>query len=87
MSMYDEIERREAQRTCFCRGCDKELKKGTEIVYTYSIRNRGQSIIFCLDCAKIIGELVATDYYSIENTVTNTDCFCSDSLNIQCDEH
>ena len=54
----DNIVRREIERTGHCRGCDKELHKGTEIIYTYTTRNRGQSIIFCLDCAIIIGRLV-----------------------------
>ena len=57
VNMSNEIERREAKRTCYCRGCDKALHKGDEIIYTYTFRNQGQNIIFCLDCAKIIGEL------------------------------
>ena len=54
---YYPIERREAQRKAFCRGCDKTIKIGEEMVSTYSFRNRGQNIHFCLDCAKEIGEL------------------------------
>lgn len=55
--MTKDIVRRPAQRNAFCRACDKTVDKGEEIIYTYSMRNRGQSIIFCLDCAKTIGEL------------------------------
>jgi len=56
MSEYD-IVRRKAQRDSNCRGCDKDLVKGDDIIYTYSMRNRGQNIIFCIDCALMIGEL------------------------------
>lgn len=56
MSAYD-IKRREAQRDAFCRGCDKTIKKGEDMITTYSFRNRGQHIHFCLSCAKVIGEM------------------------------
>jgi RNase P subunit RPR2 len=52
------IELRPIKRPGFCRGCDKTVDTGQQIVYTYSIRNRGQSILFCLDCAKEIAKLV-----------------------------
>lgn len=51
------IERRLCQRPACCRGCDKDLNKGDPIIYTYSMRNRGQNILFCNDCAKVVGEL------------------------------
>jgi RNase P subunit RPR2 len=51
------IERRPAQREAFCRGCDKEIVRGTDMIYTYSRRNRGQHIHFCLQCAVEIGKL------------------------------
>lgn len=57
IKMNNDLKRRKCERTCFCRGCDKEMVKGTEIISTYSRRNRGQSIFFCIDCAKEIGEL------------------------------
>lgn len=57
----DEIVRREAQRVCFCRGCNDKLAVGTEIIYTYSMANRGMNIIFCLKCAKQIGELASAN--------------------------
>ncbi len=57
MSTY-EIIKRKAQRDSNCRGCDRDLVKGDDIIYTYSFRNRGQNIIFCMDCAKLIGKLV-----------------------------
>lgn len=53
------IEKRTIQRDGFCRGCDTKLTKGDEIIYTYSFRNRGQSIIFCCDCARVISGLVS----------------------------
>lgn len=49
---------RPAERTAYCRGCDKEMHKGEPLVALYSWRNRGQSIFFCLDCAEEIGGLV-----------------------------
>jgi RNase P subunit RPR2 len=52
------IELRPIERKGFCRGCDKMLYIGSYIVYTYSHRNRGQSIFFCVECAKQIGKLV-----------------------------
>lgn len=51
-----DINRRQAQREAFCRGCDDKIEKGEEMISTYSIRNRGQNIYFCLKCAKDIGE-------------------------------
>lgn len=56
--MRDEIVRRPAERNAFCRGCDEVIEKGQDMVSTYSWRNRGQYIHFCLDCAKIISKLI-----------------------------
>jgi hypothetical protein len=53
---YD-ITRRAAQRPAFCRGCDKKIDKGEDMITTYSFRNTGQHIHFCLACAEKIGEL------------------------------
>lgn len=53
---YD-IQRRPAQRDAFCRGCDKVIKRGDDMISTYSFRNTGQWIHFCLDCCKKIGEM------------------------------
>lgn len=55
--MNYEIVRRKAERESHCRGCDKTLFKGDAIIYTYSHRNRGQNIIFCMSCAELIGKL------------------------------
>jgi uncharacterized protein YlaI len=52
-----EINRRKILRTAYCRGCDKEMNSGTEVIATYSFRNRGQHIYFCLSCSEIIGNL------------------------------
>lgn len=51
------IQRREAQRDAFCRGCDKKIKRGDEMISTYSFRNTGQHIHFCLKCAQQMGEM------------------------------
>lgn len=56
--MNNPIEFREAQRDAFCRGCDAKIKKGEHMVTTYSWRNRGQNIHFCVACAEEIGEMV-----------------------------
>lgn len=56
MSAY-EIERRQAQRQAFCRGCDKAIKKGEDMISTYSRRNTGMWIHICMDCAVKIGEM------------------------------
>ena len=55
--MYGDIIRRKVERPAYCRGCDRQLPKGTEVVSTYSIRNRGMQIFLCAKCAKLIGEL------------------------------
>lgn len=55
--MSREIERRPCQRSAYCRGCDSVIGKGQEMVSTYSWRNRGQHIHFCLGCAEVIGGL------------------------------
>ena len=52
-----EIVKREAERDAFCRGCDVTIKRGTLMISTYSRRNRGQYIHFCIDCAEKIGEM------------------------------
>ena len=57
----DPITKRQAERNAYCRGCDKLIKKGEEMVTTYSSRNRGQNIHFCVNCAKQIGDLVKDD--------------------------
>lgn len=54
---YD-IKLRPAERSAYCRGCDKEIVKDELMVSTYSRRNRGQWIHLCLNCAEDIGELV-----------------------------
>lgn len=56
--MSDPIEFRDAQRDAFCRGCDDTIKKGQPMVATFSWRNRGQNIYFCVGCAGEIGALV-----------------------------
>jgi hypothetical protein len=49
------IELRPIKRNGFCRGCNKSIETGTEIVYTRGIRDR---LILCIDCAKEIAKLV-----------------------------
>lgn len=56
------FEKRLSKQDSFCRGCDKILVRNQdEIIYTYSYRNRGQHIMFCLDCAKIIGDMAKSE--------------------------
>ena len=44
---------RKAKRDCFCRGCDRLLEKNLDdLVSTYSFRNRGQHIYFCISCVR-----------------------------------
>lgn len=45
-------EYREAQRTAYCRSCDKAIKRGEMMVSLYSFRNTGQSIHICPLCVK-----------------------------------
>jgi hypothetical protein len=52
------IEFREAKRDAFCRGCDTKIEKGEHMVTTYSFRNQGQNIHFCVACADEIGRMV-----------------------------
>ena len=48
-----------AKRDCYCRGCDKVLKRDTDMLLaTYSFRNRGQYIYFCVDCVKEMNKLI-----------------------------
>lgn len=49
------FEIRKSKQNSYCRCCDKEMIKDKDtIVYMYSIRNRGQNIILCLDCIEEI---------------------------------
>lgn len=56
--MTKDIILREAQKDLICRGCGKDVAKGTKVVYTYSSANQGMHIFFCVKCAKLIGDLV-----------------------------
>lgn len=57
--MPSPIEKREAQRKGYCRGCDCQFQPGEQIIATYSWRNRGQHIFFCLPCGEEIGTLAS----------------------------
>jgi hypothetical protein len=66
---------RKAQRDCVCRGCDKRMKKNVDdVIHTYSSRNRGQHILFCFDCGKLIGNM-HLDYLNngCQEITVNTD--------------
>jgi len=52
-----EFTKRECKREAHCRWCDEKIEKGQEMVTGYSWRNRGMYIMFCLPCAKKVGEL------------------------------
>ena len=57
-----EIQYRPSQRTCYCRGCDKEIAPNTEKIITlYSFRNRGQYIHICGECVKEFNKLMKDD--------------------------
>jgi hypothetical protein len=51
------LKKRAMKNNGFCRGCDISLEKGDEVIYTYSLRNRGQRIFFYMECANKISEL------------------------------
>lgn len=55
-----DIKFRPIERKAFCRGCDKTMERGEMVVSTYSFRNRGQDIYFCIPCSKEIGRLANT---------------------------
>lgn len=57
---YD-IKFRPLERTTICRGCDEELVRGTNVIATYSFRNRGQHIYFCKECVKLMQKLIEED--------------------------
>lgn len=61
------MEIRFSKHDSFCRGCDKEISKGTKIFYTYSIRNRGQNIIFCMDCLNLMNDFWLKEFYTKQN--------------------
>lgn len=45
----------------FCRGCDEELPINTRVFYTYSHRNRGQHVLFCMNCLEKICAIYEED--------------------------
>lgn len=51
-------EYRQAQRDANCRVCDKEVSRGTEAVFWYSYRNRGQHIVICPNCVETLYNLL-----------------------------
>jgi hypothetical protein len=57
MSNFKGILRPTEKDNTVCRGCDKKMLKGDDIVVWYSSCNRGMNIILCLDCCKVIGGL------------------------------
>lgn len=54
-------EYREAQRDANCRLCDNEISKGMMGVFWYSYRNRGQHIVICPSCIKVLNNLLPTE--------------------------
>lgn len=54
-----QFEHRIAKQNSYCRSCDKLNKKGEEkVIYIYSIRNSGQSILLCENCIKEMYETI-----------------------------
>ena len=85
MSNDDDIIRRKVKRDAYCRGCDTELRRDVdECIYTYSWRNRGQSILFCLDCAKIIAGLLKEVSYK-RLCIMEHETYCTEG-NLDCSE-
>lgn len=57
--MNNKPEYRLAKNTCYCRSCDKEMKKGKDWgIFMYSFRNRGQNICICEDCVVKMHKLI-----------------------------
>ena len=56
--MSRDIELRNAQREAFCQGCDMSIIPGERMLSTYSMRNRGQNIFFCIGCSEEIKRLL-----------------------------
>ncbi len=53
------FELRKAQRKAHCRVCDRVMTpKEDNVMYTYSMRNRGQNILICFDCIREIHSAV-----------------------------
>jgi len=47
------MELRKTKHNASCRGCDRNIAPNTEdIIYMYSMRNRGQNIFLCAECIK-----------------------------------
>lgn len=60
-----EFKYRIAKRDSFCRVCDKVNKRDEDmVVYVYSHRNRGQSILLCKKCVKdMYNTVIASEIY------------------------
>jgi len=56
------IKRRKIVRDGYCRGCDSELKVGTDIVSTKGWRTG--LILFCIPCALEIGRLAKQEGFN-----------------------
>lgn len=55
----DKPEYRQAKNACYCRACDKEMKKGKDWgVFFYSFRNCGQHISLCESCVVKMHKLI-----------------------------
>lgn len=58
----DKFEYRLAKRTSYCRVCDKEnIREKDMVMYTYSLRNRGQNILICPECIKEMYKAIIKD--------------------------
>ena len=53
------MELRKAERDCYCRFCDKKIKRNTEeVIAHYTYRNTGQHIFICKECIEKSTELI-----------------------------
>lgn len=56
------LEFRKAKRDSYCRACDSINKKDIDdVIYIYSMRNRGQNILLCPDCIKYMYNMITKE--------------------------
>ena len=59
MSRYDGgFKLKKMERRGYCRGCDKDIPIGEDIIHTETLAGNGAAVLICMNCAKKIGELI-----------------------------
>lgn len=57
--MTDNTEYRLAKNTCYCRSCDKEMRRNVDWgIFMSTFRNCGQKISICKDCVFKMHKLI-----------------------------